>query len=421
VVVQNDPNANGILDPDETADLVVTIENEGGATAANITSTLTTTSSYITINDDSGNFGTINPGNQGNNSSDPYNVTANATTPTGTICDFEVEVVSGIYVDTLQFSLVVGKKHYYLWNPDPTPTQGEYMHAALQALGYSGDYGTTLAADLNLYQAVLVTSGIYPNYYNITAGSGEATQIENYLQNDGGRVYMEGNPWYINPYFFGGHDFGPIFGIDGLNYYYNQMGPMTGQTGTFTVGMSFSYTQEGSEYNDYVNAIGTGYVIFDDTNNGYHVAVANDAGTYRTVGSCFHLANLADATPPSTRSALIDSIMKFFGIVINPGVKEGGLAGLPLKTLLGVMYPNPGLGVMNIRYQVAGVSDVSLCVYDAAGRLVRTITKGACEPGCYTQVWDARDDLGHRVPAGVYFVRFETDDYKRTEKAILLR
>jgi hypothetical protein len=86
-----------------------------------------------------------------------------------------------------------------------------------------------------------------------------------------------------------------------------------------------------------------------------------------------------------------------------PGIEEeGGLASLPMKTLLGIMYPNPGMRVMNIRYQVAGVSDVSLCVYDAAGRLVRTVIKGMCEPGCYTQVWDARDDLGRRVPAGVY-------------------
>jgi 5-hydroxyisourate hydrolase-like protein (transthyretin family) len=114
--------------------------------------------------------------------------------------------------------------------------------------------------------------------------------------------------------------------------------------------------------------------------------------------------------------------MKFFGIVLNPGIQEqGGLTGIPLKTLLGVMYPNPGMRVMSIRYQVASAADVSLCVYDAAGRLVRIVVKGKCEPGYYTQVWDSRDDLGRKVPAGVYFVRFQTDDYQRTEKAVLLR
>jgi hypothetical protein len=104
------------------------------------------------------------------------------------------------------------------------------------------------------------------------------------------------------------------------------------------------------------------------------------------------------------------------------GIEEqGGFTSLPLKTLLGVMYPNPGIRVMSIRYQVASVSDVSLCVYDAAGRLVRTIVDGACEPGYYTQVWDTKDDMNRKVPAGVYFIRFETDDYQKTEKAVLLR
>ena len=85
------------------------------------------------------------------------------------------------------------------------------------------------------------------------------------------------------------------------------------------------------------------------------------------------------------------------------------------------MYPNPGMRLMSIRYQVAHLADVSLCVYDAAGRLVRKIVDGACEPGYYTQVWDAKDDMNRKVPAGVYFVRFQTDDYQKTEKAILLR
>ncbi|MCK5259124.1 MAG: hypothetical protein KAJ69_06340, partial [Thermoplasmatales archaeon] len=122
ISVVNDNNGNGILDPGEDADLIVTIENEGGATAENITSTLITSSSYITINDASGNFGSIDPGNTGTNSADPYNVTADISTPTGTVIDYQVEVVSGVYTDTLEFSLVIGKKHYYIWNPDPTPT-----------------------------------------------------------------------------------------------------------------------------------------------------------------------------------------------------------------------------------------------------------------------------------------------------------
>jgi hypothetical protein len=421
VAVVNDGNGNGILDPGEDADLVVTLENQGGATASSITSTLSTSSSYITINDASGNYGSINPGNQGDNASDPYHVTASGTTPTGTVCNFEVEVVAGVYVDTFNFSLVVGKKHYYIWNPDPTPTPGSDCHTILGNLGYAGDYGTTLAPDLTMYQAVLVFVGIYSNNYVIGSGSAEAAALADFLQNQGGRMYLEGGDvWYYDPLYQGGYDFGPLFGINATSDGSSDGGPYAGQTGTFTVGMNFSYGGENS-WMDHISPTGTGFLIFYDTNNSYDCGVANDAGTYRTVGCGFELGGLVDASPPSTRAALLDSIMKFFGVII-PGIEEeGGLSNLPLKTMLSALYPNPGVRVMSIRYQVATASDISLCVYDAAGRLVRTVVSGTCEPGFYTQVWDVRDDQGRRVPAGVYFVRLKTDDYQHIEKAVLLK
>ncbi len=108
VNVQNDDNGNNMLEPGETAELVVTIENKGGATAENVTSTLISASSYITINDNAGYFGSIEPDSTGTNSGDPYNVTASNSTPYGVVIDFQVEVVSDFYVDTLEFGLLIG-------------------------------------------------------------------------------------------------------------------------------------------------------------------------------------------------------------------------------------------------------------------------------------------------------------------------
>jgi hypothetical protein len=193
-----------------------------------------------------------------------------------------------------------------------------------------------------------------------------------------------------------------------------------GQASTFTTGMSFTYSGANS-YIDHISPTGTGFLIFYDTDNAYDCGVANDAGTYRTCGLSFELGGLDDASPPSTRSALFDSIMRFFGIII-PGVEEEeGLSLIPQKTLLSALYPNPGVRVMSVQYQLAQASDVSLCLYDAAGRLVRTLVKRQVEPGYYTQVWDTKDDQGRRVPAGVYFIRFSTDNYHRTEKAVLIK
>ncbi len=426
VSVVNDDNGNGILDPGETGDLVVTIENEGGATAENVTSILMTSSSYITINDDSGNFGSIDPGTSANNSGDPYNVAASDMTPIATDIRFEIEVVSGVYVDTLEFSLSIGKKHYYLWNPDPTPQSGLNMDSILTELGYRGDYGTALAPDMTLYQSVFVCVGIFASNYIIGDNSPEAAALVDFLQNQAGRMYLEGGDvWAYDPGPQAGYDFCPLFGIEATDDGTNDMGPVLGTSSTFANGMNFTYDGE-NNYMDHIDPItgGVSFLIFYDGNDNYNCGVANDSLGYQTVGTSFELGLLNDDVPPSTRAVLLDSIMKFFGIVPIPGVEEEtSVTVLPFKTMLSALCPNPFTRITEIRYQITDLDktkDISLKIYDAAGRLVKQFNDLTIQP--FNQViWDGKDDIGRRVPAGVYFVRFKTDNYKKVEKAIMLR
>ncbi|MGD8979875.1 MAG: C25 family cysteine peptidase, partial [candidate division WOR-3 bacterium] len=112
---------NGILEPGETADIVVTLANDGGAAAENITGTLTSTSGYLTINDGAGAFGTITPGNVGYNTADPFNVTASASAAYGILVDCELIVEAGLYTDTLDFQLAIGE-------PVPADTGYYYVY-----------------------------------------------------------------------------------------------------------------------------------------------------------------------------------------------------------------------------------------------------------------------------------------------------
>ncbi len=415
-------NGDGVLDPGETVDMVITVKNEGVRDAEDVTSTLLCGSSYITIDDDSGYMGFIAIDDTASNASDPYSVTADSATPTGTPVNFEVEVVSGTYIDTLQFSLVVGKKHYFLWNPDETPTPGQNMHQILGDLGYNGDYSTTsLAGDLSMYQAVLVCVGIYSNNYVIDASSPEATALVDFLQNQNGRMYLEGGDvWYYDP-MWGGYDFCPLFGINATDDGDDDLGPVIGESNAFTTGMNFNYGGE-NNWIDHIDPQGSGFLIFHDGDNSYNCGVANDAGTYRTVGTSFELGLLTDGSGVSTREALIDSIMKFFGIVLNPGVEEyPGTTTLPLVTQMNAVYPNPMTRMVHITYQLARKTMVSLAVYDAAGRLVQRLEHGVQDPGLYAASWNARDMRDRTLPAGIYFVSFRADDNKRVEKIVLVR
>jgi hypothetical protein len=199
------------------------------------------------------------------------------------------------------------------------------------------------------------------------------------------------------------------------------MGPVIGEPSTFTEGMNFNYGGENS-WMDHINPTGSGFLVFHDGNNNYNCGIANDAGTYRTVGTSFELGMLVDAAVPSTREVLLDSIMHFFGINAGTGIQEyTKISGVPLYTELAALYPNPGIRVMSIRYQLARDSRVSVLMYDAAGRLVRSLADGHQQPGYYTVTWDGRDDQGRRVPAGVYFVHFNTDDHQEVKKTVLLK
>jgi hypothetical protein len=185
--------------------------------------------------------------------------------------------------------------------------------------------------------------------------------------------------------------------------------------------MNFSYGGENS-WIDHINPTGTGFLIFHDDDDGYNCGVANDAGIYRTVGTSFELGLLIDGTGVSTRAALCDSIMKFFGCYINPGVKEtrdvtvhGNLISFT------ALYPNPVVDALQVSYVVITSTKVSVEVFDAAGRLVRTLADGAADPGYHSVLWDGKDAHDRTVSAGVYFVHFNTDEYRTVEKAILLR
>ena len=209
-----DGNGNGLLDPGETVDLVVTILNEGDQTAENTTAHLMTLSPHITIHSDASNYGLLTPGDTANNMSSPFQIEALSSIPLDTIVDFMMSVHAGVYVDTLYFSLP------------------------------------------------------------------------------------------------------------------------TGQVGI----------EENCE--DY---------------------------------------------------------------------------GIPSHTTLSRVYPNPFSNHIDIRYQVSKPCEIALKVYDATGRLIKSLAQGVYDPGYYTAGWNGCDSAGRAVSAGVYFIRLETADYRTVKKALFLK
>ena len=83
--------------------------------------------------------------------------------------------------------------------------------------------------------------------------------------------------------------------------------------------------------------------------------------------------------------------------------------------------PNPFNPVTVIRYEVpAGGGQVTLGIYDVAGKLVRTLVDGFEAPGENSVIWDARGDREDRAASGVYFCCMTGPGFKATRKIVLL-
>jgi hypothetical protein len=411
-------NNNGRLDPGETVDLTSTLRNTGAVDFTDLSTTIESSDPYIIITDNAGYFGSLAVDSIEENTGDPYVVSADPSTPTGHIAEFNLIASDGSFSDTFAFNLLVGSSHYLVWNPDPTPVPGQRIDSILGSLGYTGECSTDLLgrADLEFYNAIFVCVGIFANNYVIGASSSEATALVDYL-NNGGNLYLEGGDvWYYDPP--SGYDFCPLFGIDAVSDGTGDLGPVLGESGTFTESMNFTYSGENS-YIDHINPTGNGFLIFRDGDNNYNCGVANDAEIYRTVGSSFELGGLDDESEISNKATLLDSIMHFFGI--TTGIEE--ISKFDVKTPMLKVYHNPFSKLINISFgKVYGAKSIDLKIYDTTGRLVKDFSRFTLDASRSTLLsWDGRDDLKRKLPNGVYFVRLVSGDSKQVEKVILVK
>ena len=95
--------------------------------------------------------------------------------------------------------------------------------------------------------------------------------------------------------------------------------------------------------------------------------------------------------------------------------------GPGMATALHPNHPNPFNPSTTIRYELAAAGDVRLRVFDAAGRLVRTLVDAREGAGAHDVVFDGRDDAGRPMASGVYFYRLDAGSATQTRKMVLLK
>ncbi|MBU2501965.1 T9SS type A sorting domain-containing protein [bacterium] len=86
------------------------------------------------------------------------------------------------------------------------------------------------------------------------------------------------------------------------------------------------------------------------------------------------------------------------------------------------VHPNPFNPRTTISFTLERSGPATVRVFDAAGRLVRTLAAGSTlNEGAHALEWDGRDDAGRPVPSGTYLARLETADFAAVRKMALLK
>ena len=84
-------------------------------------------------------------------------------------------------------------------------------------------------------------------------------------------------------------------------------------------------------------------------------------------------------------------------------------------------YPNPFNPITNLNYELADDAYVSITIYDMLGRKIRTILNEHQDPGYKSLIWNATNNYGKPVSAGIYLYQIKAGEYISTKKMVLLK
>ena len=110
--------------------------------------------------------------------------------------------------------------------------------------------------------------------------------------------------------------------------------------------------------------------------------------------------------------------------VVNGLLRIRGGAGvepaLSTGLALSAASPDPVLTRTRFAYTLPAEGDVALTIHGLDGRRVRMLISGTESAGPHESHWDARDDTGRRVAAGVYFARLQSQGRSVGRRLVVL-
>jgi hypothetical protein len=386
-------DGNGNMDPGETVDIAVPVWNPGLTQSLSIISaTLSCSSPMIDIDKSVSDFGTLSSLENGDNSTDPFQVTLHDTIPNGDLVWFHLDFTAdGGYVSQDSFEIIVGTPETVFFddaedgtgNFDVTfwGTDAAYSHSGDSSFSdspgreYVRNYRSflTLADPLDLSEA----GHAYLTYY-------ARWRIERDWDIAKIQLSRNGTSWET---------------LDGTN------------------------SHPGSGFESYHSPDEEGY----HSNQSFFKKETIDLTDYTGPGNetvYFQFLLFSDGGVEFD-GIYIDDIEVLFYPELETGFGDdnGETPSIPRALTLSQNYPNPFNPMTTIDVEIPGDSGgkALLRIYDVRGKLVRTLADRELKAGSYSFAWDGRDDRGRPVSSGVYIYTLKQADTIYTRKMTILR
>jgi len=437
-------NNNGRIDPGETADLIVTLGNIGFGNGYNVTGTLRSYDSRLVVLDSTGTFGTVIHETTGVNQSDRFTLQAASSISPGTaiLCSLKI-CATGNYVWNVGFNLVVGEFRTIDPIPDGPRIPARYwayddvdsLYIPRPVYNWIEikNLGTRLLYDQNdQVRNVPLPTGFgplkfYGQVYNSISVSVDGwvacgydtTRAYNNLQlpSSSARPAMIAANWddlyYANS------------GIGGVYWYYDQTNrilivewdSLLYYPSTSGIREKFEIIFYDSTYTTPTgdNIFVVQYMTANRTNNST-IGIQDET---RTIGIQY-LFN--GAYHPASAGLVAHRAIKFTTADAITGISdELAVTSLEKGFSLSPNRPNPFTNQTLISYNITRKGNIKVEIFDAAGKLVKTLFSGEQNVGAYTLQWNGRDEKDNRVAQGIYFCYLKTDNTTAVRKLAIIK
>jgi hypothetical protein len=129
--------------------------------------------------------------------------------------------------------------------------------------------------------------------------------------------------------------------------------------------------------------------------------------------------------PPGNNPDLNSDEVDLIAQWIDEGALEVQLSiideTLPIAYNLYNAYPNPFNPVTTLQYDLPEDAMVNITIYDMMGRIVSNLVSSQQNAGYKSIQWDATNNAGQPVSAGLYLYTIQVGKFKQTKKMVLLK